>query len=173
MPHPRRLIAALALSVLLASPTASPAHPNDSTPARALASALSGGAADAAAVVDAFHSALKTGDVDRAASLLSDDVTIFESGGAERSKADYAAGHLGADAKFEGAASVTVRQRTGFASGDIAWIATEGRIQGRSGDKAIDRLTTETMVLRKTPAGWRIVHVHWSSHASLTTPSAR
>jgi ketosteroid isomerase-like protein len=172
-PHPRGLIAALAMSVLVCSPTASPAHPTESAPIQPAASALSAEAAEAAATVDAFHSAVKAGDVVHAAALLDEEIVVFEAGGAERSKAAYVAEHLAADAKFEGAATATVRRRVGAAAGGTAWIATEGRVQGRSGEKVIDRLTTETMVLRRTPAGWRIVHVHWSSHASPTAPGAR
>lgn len=55
---------------------------------------------EAAAVVDAFHAALRRGDTRAAAALLSDDALIFETGGAERSKAEYAAHHLPADAEF-------------------------------------------------------------------------
>lgn len=153
MPYPRGPIAALATSVLVCSPTVSAAHPTGSATSQPVASALSGEAADAAATVDAFHSALKAGDGDRAAALMSEDALVFEAGGAERSKAAYAAEHLAADAKFEGAATATVRRRVGAAAGGMAWIATEGRVQGRSGEKVIDRLTTETMVLRKTPTG--------------------
>ena len=31
--------------------------------------------------------------------------------------------------------------------------------------KTITLLSTETMVLKKTAQGWKIVHIHWSSHA--------
>ncbi len=171
-PDARGLIAALAIAVLISSPTAGTAHPAHSAPNQPAAAALSGEAAEAAATVDAFHSAVKAGDVARAAALLDDDIVVFEAGGAERSKAAYAAEHLAADAKFEGAATTTVRRRVGAAAGGMAWIATEGRVQGRSGEKVIDRLTTETMVLRRTPAGWRIAHVHWSSRVSPTASSA-
>jgi hypothetical protein len=29
----------------------------------------------------------------------------------------------------------------------------------------VDRITTETMVLRRRGASWKIVHIHWSSAA--------
>lgn len=172
-PDTRGLIAALAISVLISSPTAGTAHPAHSAPNQPAASALSGEAAAAAATVDAFHSAVKAGDVARAAALLDDDIVVFEAGGAERSRAAYTAGHLAADAQFEAAATATVLRRVGSAAGGMAWIATEGRVQGRSGEKVIDRLTTETMLLRQTSAGWRIVHVHWSSRAAPTASGAR
>ena len=56
--------------------------------------------------------------------------------------------------------------RSGAAVGEIAWIATEGRIEAHAAGKPADRLTTETVILRRTPAGWRIVHVHWSSRVA-------
>jgi ketosteroid isomerase-like protein len=116
-----------------------------------------------AAVVDAFHSALARGDTEAAAALLANDALIFESGSAERSKAEYAAHHLGADAKFAQAVPRSVTARSGAAIGGGAWIATEGRTTGAYGDRAIDNLSTETMVLREETDGWRIVHIHWSS----------
>jgi len=99
---------------------------------------------------------------------MSDGVLVLESGGAERSKAAYAAHHLAADAAFQKAANESLVRRVGASSGDIAWVATEGRVKGQVGERIIDRMTTETMLLQRTPAGWRIVHVHWSSRAAPT-----
>jgi hypothetical protein len=42
---------------------------------------------------------------------------------------------------------------------------TEGRTTGRFNDRAVDRLTAETMVLTRGTDGWRIRHIHWSSRA--------
>ncbi|HEX6072099.1 MAG TPA: nuclear transport factor 2 family protein [Sphingomicrobium sp.] len=136
------------------------------TAAFALALGSAAGAApiaDAAAVVDAFHSALAKGDTRAAAALLADDALIFEGGGAERGKAEYAAHHLGADAAFSQAVRSVTTRRSGDSAGDIAWVASEGRMTGSYKGRAIDQRTTETMVLRKTGEGWRIVHIHWSS----------
>ncbi len=55
---------------------------------------------DAAKVVQQFHAALRSNDVQLARSVLSDDVLIYESGTAERSAEEYAAGHLKADMKY-------------------------------------------------------------------------
>ena len=120
---------------------------------------------NAAAVVDAFHSALAQGNTKAAAVLLADDALIFESGGVERTKAEYAAHHLPADAEFSKAVSSASTRRSAHATNGIAWIATEGRTKGTYKGKAIDRLTTETMVLRQTGMDWKIVHIHWSSGA--------
>lgn len=125
--------------------------------------ALAHTASAPAETVDAFFAALKAGDFAKTESLLDPNVRIFESGGAERSAQEYASHHMKGDAAFLKTAIQAVSQRTGDAAGDLAWVASEQRITGESKGKPVDILSTETMVLRKTPAGWRIVHIHWSS----------
>ena len=61
-------------------------------------------------------------------------------------------------------------RRSGGASGELAWVASEGRTQGRYKDRDIDRVTTETMILRRVSGAWKIVHVHWSSRAAAPKP---
>jgi len=171
MPHHRHALAAsLAAAALCASPLAALAHePSKASPATP-SSQLPKAAAEAARAVDGFHAALRAGDTRAALGFLSDTALIYEAGGAERSKAAYASEHLAADAAFEASATEMPLRRTGGASGDLAWIATEGRVQAKTGEKLTDRLTTETAILRRTPAGWRIEHVHWSSRAAAPKP---
>ena len=128
--------------------------------------ALAAPSPDAEAVVDAFHSALAKGDTKVAAALLVEDALIFEEGGAERSKAEYAAHHLPADAVFSQAVKSSTTRRSSDAADGTAWVATEGRTKGTYKGRPIDQLTTETMVLRRTSAGWKIAHIHWSSAAA-------
>jgi ketosteroid isomerase-like protein len=118
---------------------------------------------DASAAVDAFHAALRRADTKAAAMLLADDVLIFESGGVERTKAEYAAHHLPADAEFSRSVSSLVTRRTVHSDGSLAWVASEGRTTGTYKGKRLDLLTTETMILRDVGGTWRIIHVHWSS----------
>jgi ketosteroid isomerase-like protein len=127
------------------------------------ASALAPSARQAAAIVDAFHAALRRGDTSTAQAVLAEDALIFEAGGVERGRAEYASEHLGADAAFSKAVPAVVTRRAGSAVGSLAWIATEGRTAGAYKGRAIDQVTTETMVLRRAAKGWRIVHIHWSS----------
>lgn len=119
----------------------------------------------AAATVDQFHAALHRGDTRGALALLAPDALVFEEGGAERSRAEYAQHHLAADAEFSSAVSSSLVRRSGDASGDLAWVTSEGRTKGTFRGKAVDRVTTETMVLRRVRGGWKIVHIHWSSAA--------
>jgi ketosteroid isomerase-like protein len=108
---------------------------------------------------------LGRGDTRAAAALLADDALIFEEGSVERSKAEYVSHHLPADAAFSRVVSSTVTRRAGRSNGAVAWIATEGRIAGTYKGKAVDRMTTETMMLRRVGGAWRVVHIHWSSAA--------
>jgi ketosteroid isomerase-like protein len=122
---------------------------------------VSAGGADAA--VDAFHSALRRGDTSAAAALLADDALVFEEGGAERSKTEYVAKHLPADAAFsKGVVSSVVRRFGGFERA-LAWVSSEGRTTGTYKGREIDAVTTETMILRRIRGVWKIVHIHWST----------
>lgn len=125
--------------------------------------AMSHTASAPAEIVDAFFAALKTGDLTQAESFLDPSVLIFEAGGAERSAQEYASGHMKGDSAFLKSATQRISSRAGDAVGDLAWVASEQRITGESKGKPVDILSTETMVLRKTAVGWRIVHIHWSS----------
>jgi mono/diheme cytochrome c family protein len=124
--------------------------------------ALSGEAAEAAAVVDRFQRLLAQGKTRDASALLASDVLIFEGGGAERSRAEYASHHLNADSVFLKTANVAVTSRVGEATGGFAWIATESRLSTGI-PKPLDLVTTETMLLKRTSDGWRVTHIHWSS----------
>ena len=155
---------AIAAALLLADAAA--AHPESNQGGNAaLTRAVAPSARPAAMVVDAFHAALQRGDTKAAVAHLAENALIYESGGVERSRQEYASHHLGADAAFAQAVPGTVTRRAGEALGNYAWIATEGRTTGTHKDKAVDRVTTETMVLRRTRGAWKIVHIHWSSAA--------
>ena len=155
----------IALSTLLAISVASTAiaHPNEAHRPPTVAHTVAASASPASAVVDNFHAALRRGDTSAALGFLDDKVIIFESGGVERSKAEYASHHLAADAAFTQAVPSKVVRRSGDAVGNVAWIASEGRTTGSYKGRAIDQLTTETMVLRRSGGAWKITHVHWSS----------
>ncbi len=157
-----KVIIALAASLLLAEIAAAQPEPQGGD---AAAATVASSAGPAAAVVDAFHTALQRGDTNAAQSHLADDALIYESGGFERGKQEYASHHLGADAAFAQAVPGKVMQRAGETAGDIAWIATEGRTSGTYKGKAVDRITTETMILQRQGEAWKIVHIHWSSAA--------
>jgi ketosteroid isomerase-like protein len=158
----RSRVVATAIAIAFCSTIANPASAVELSE-RAVAVAPQ--ALPAAAVVDAFHAALRKGDTDTAQSHLSDEALIYESGGVERGRKEYASHHLGADAAFAKAVPSTTTRRTGEAVGDVAWIVTEGRTTGTFKEKPLDRVTTETMILRRRAGVWKIMHIHWSSSA--------
>ena len=117
----------------------------------------------AAATVDRFSDALSAGDLELAGAQLDAEVIILESGGAEHSAAEYLGGHAKDDAEFLKAAQQNLGRRTGRVSGDLAWIASESELHVQQDGKPVTVVSTETMVLRSTNDGWKIVHIHWSS----------
>ena len=117
----------------------------------------------AVATVERFFASLSSGNLEQAARLLDPDVVILESGGAEHSAAEYLAHHAKADAEYLKGARQTLKRRTARVAGNLAWVATESELETRKDGKPVAAASTETMVLRATDGGWKIVHIHWSS----------
>jgi ketosteroid isomerase-like protein len=128
--------------------------------------ALAAGDSGAVQAVEQFHAAMGRGDAAAVADLLLDDAVIFEQGGAESSKAEYVEAHLPGDIAYSQGMTDTVTSRRSTVEGGVAWVLTQGRTKGSYDGKTVDRLTTETMVVKKAKAGWRIAHIHWSSRAA-------
>jgi len=158
-----RSISLLAAVVLVA---ASAAQAHEPAKTAAPSSQVSPSARAARQAVEGFHAALAAGETQRALDYLAPDVLIVEEGGAERSRAEYASHHLAADAAFTHAVPSTPLASTGEAIGDLAYMVTESRMTGTYNGKPVDRLSAESMMLRNGPAGWKIVHIHWSSRAA-------
>ena len=121
-----------------------------------------GDSAAVAAVVVKFHAALAAGDSLAALALLAEDATILESGGVE-TRAEYRSHHLSSDIRFEQAVKIDrglihVRVR-----GDVAWTSATSVAQGEMNGRPINSASAELMVLVRTPNGWRISAIHWSS----------
>jgi len=117
----------------------------------------------AAATVDRFFAALKAGELDKAGAELDPAVLILESGGAERSAEEYLGGHAKGDAVFLKDAHHRLLHRKARASGEMAWVASESELHVERDGKPATILSTETMILESGDAGWKIVHIHWSS----------
>lgn len=119
--------------------------------------------ADVTAAVDRFHEALRNLDRDKALAVLDPEVRIFEGGGAETSREEYAAHHLASDMAFVAATRTDVLDRKVTVVGDAAWVLTLSKTSGSFRGRDVSSKGAETMVLRKTAGTWLIVHVHWSS----------
>lgn len=118
------------------------------------------------AKVTAFHEALAAQDQKEVIALLTPEVVIFESGGAELSRAEYASHHLGTDMEFSAAITRKVTDQQAGQNGDTAWVLTRTATTGTFRDKKIDAPGVETMLLRHTSDGWKIFHIHWSSRSN-------
>jgi len=123
-------------------------------------------AADAAAITitaEDFHKALAAGKPDEMMALLQPDALIVE-GGTVQTRDEYQSEHLAEDIAYARAVPSTQRDVVVRQEGDVAWVTSTFNVTGQFHDKPVDNLAAETMVLTKTPAGWRIRTIHWSSH---------
>lgn len=115
-----------------------------------------------AGAIAAFHESLATGDSAAALKWLAADVVILEAGTRETLQ-EYRDHHLGADIQYARSTRTTRGPINVTISGDAAWAEStsensrtvEGRVTRSSG--------AELMVLSRTPVGWRIRAIHWSS----------
>ena len=159
--------ASLCLALVSGAPVAyaqtAPADHAHHPAAAATADEIPAAAQGAVATVDAFGKALAAGDFKTVESLLDADVLILESGGAERSRAEYMGHHAIADSMFLKGVHNQLMRRKARVDGDLAWVGTESELHASKDGKPMTLLSTETMVLKKTGDGWRIVHIHWSS----------
>lgn len=133
-------------------------------PATAAAQAAtdSARAAEVRALVHDFHTALSSGDSLRALGYLHPEVAVYESGHSE-TLAQYRSGHLRSDIAFAQAVRREIMRDGAEVWGDQALYTSEYHTRGQWREREIDSHGTETMVLVRTPEGWRIRHVHWSS----------
>jgi ketosteroid isomerase-like protein len=115
-------------------------------------------------VVGAFHRALAEGDSAAALALLAPDVTIQESGEAE-SKEEYQKSHLSGDIEFARSVKTERSPRRVSIREHTAWVTSSSTTVGTFHGRAIDSLGEELMVLAREKMSWRIVAIHWSSHA--------
>jgi ketosteroid isomerase-like protein len=135
----------------------------------ALLSAQQADEATVRQVASAFGKALASGDSSTVIRLLHPDVAIFE-GGRWENLDQYRSGHLRADmAYLQAVKQETVRDVVTLA-GDLAVVLRESSTTGTYRDRAVDSIGIETMVLQRTPDGWKIKHIHWSSRPRTRQP---
>ncbi len=116
-----------------------------------------------ASVVATFSSALKRGDADTVASLMSPDAIIAEGGGAERSFEEYAGHHMPADMAFTAAVDFALKKQDVISGSEVAIVISESQVHGSYNGKTIHSRMMETITLRRSEESWLIEHIHWSS----------
>jgi ketosteroid isomerase-like protein len=164
----KSILALAASALLIAAPASAQTTPRADAhahhaPADAPAIDVPVAAQPAVEVVERFGKALANADFATVEELLAEDVLILETGGAERSRAEYLGHHAKADARFLAGAQSTLVRRRARIDADLAWVGSESELRTQKDGKPATQASTETMVLRNTPQGWRIVHIHWSS----------
>jgi ketosteroid isomerase-like protein len=121
--------------------------------------------ADSAAIVSTvqrFHDVIAAGDSLAALALLTEGAVVLESGGLE-TKAEFRQHHLPADIGFAQSTKGERRVHSVAQRGDVAWVASTSTATGTFGGRAVNTAGAELMVLVRTPSGWRISAIHWSS----------
>ena len=159
------LVLALALGSAMTAAAQTPStHAHHPQAAKAVPpSDIPAAAQGAVAVVERFGKALAAGDFKTVEALLDADVLILETGGAERSRAEYLGHHAISDAQFLKGTHSELKRRRARVDDSLAWIGSESELHASKDGKPLTLLSTETMVLKKSGADWRIVHIHWSS----------
>jgi uncharacterized protein (TIGR02246 family) len=114
--------------------------------------------------VDAWHAALRGSDREVVLGLMLPEVVVFESGGAEKTRDEYASHHLDADMAFARATATKVESRRVVELGpDAALVLSHTSTTGTFQGKPADSRGVETMVLRRANNEWRVAHIHWSA----------
>jgi ketosteroid isomerase-like protein len=123
---------------------------------------MTGAEAEVRAVVTEFSEALAAGDSARAVTYLHPDLIVYEGGHAETLE-EYRAHHMGSDMAFLSAVDETTTAERLDVYGETALYLSEYKMSGTYRDREVDLHGTETLVLLRTPDGWKIRHIHWSS----------
>src|SRR5215207_4164873 len=113
-------------------------------------------------VLERFRAAAAAADSATMLSLLAPDAVVLESGGAEN-VTEFRAHHMAADIEFARAVQETRAPLRLVVRGDLAWAAGTSTAQGQFRGRAVNSSGAELMVFTRTPQGWRIAAIHWSS----------
>ena len=111
-------------------------------------------------IAQSFHEALSRGDSTAALAILHPEVLVFE-GGRSETKEQYSRAHLRADIAFASAVRRETLSDSVLVHKDVAVYARDYRARGQYRDREVDFTASETMVLLRAPAGWRILHIRW------------
>jgi ketosteroid isomerase-like protein len=119
------------------------------------------------ALLKAYDAAFLSKDVNKIAAFYHPDVTIYEGAGVNNGWIDYRDRHLGPELKafenLEFAHSDT--KVTVLPGGESAYATSRYTIKAKMGDRMLDNEGLETLLLMKTPEGWKIRHSHTSGRA--------
>jgi len=150
----------LASSLLLAIDAGRPLLAQSSAPVLSIAPEANA----AVQVVDGFMAKLSSGDLAFAEKFLEPGVVVISNGIIYGSRSDYLNGPAKTDALYLQKSRRQLLRRQARAGASFAWVISEKALSPQAPGKSATQLISETMLLVKTPAGWKITHIHWSSH---------
>ena len=129
--------------------------------------AQSNDAATIGAWLKNYDAAFLSRDLTRIAAFYHPDVTIYEGAGVNNGWADYRDRHLGPELKaFENLEFAHSDMKvTVLPGGESAYAISRYTIKAKMGDRVLDNEGLETLLLVKTPDGWKIRHSHTSGRA--------
>ncbi len=122
-------------------------------------------AADSTAAVrvaSRFHEMLSTGDTTGISALLAPDLRVLE-GGSVENRPEYFSHHLSADIEFAKAVKEKAASFSYTCEGNVMWLASTSTSTGNFRGRKVNNANAELMILSRTPGGWKIRAVHWSS----------
>jgi len=152
----------------LSASAVGPAFAQTSAPATVPAVATQGApvmsqeARDAVELVDAFAALLAAGQLEAARQFLAPDAMIVANGQTLGTRDRYIDGPARGDAAALRTVDRDILHREAWAGPGFAYVVTEKRLRTPGATNGPSEVVIETMLVKKTDAGWKIAHVHWS-----------
>ena len=148
------------LSTLIAAPAL--AQPTQSAPAQSAPVAN-----EATQVVENFMDALTNGRLEVARQYMTPGAVVIANGTVLGTRDGYIDGAAKADAvAMKSVRSRELLHRDAQIGAQLGWVVSEKRMIGEGAGELRAMVLTETMLLAKTPSGWKITHIHWSSRGA-------
>jgi len=161
------LLASLALSALLAgsafaqTPTASHA-PAAALPAAQAGASMTLAQQDAAQLVDAFSAALIAGQLDAARQFMTPGAVVVANGQVLGDRDGYIDGAARSDAAALRTVQRDLLRREVTAGDNFGYVVSERSMRTPGDTSGRSEVVIETMLIARTPNGWKITHIHWS-----------
>jgi ketosteroid isomerase-like protein len=153
-----KITAFLALSTLFAGGAFAQSPAAQAQAAQTLSSAQ----ADAAQLVDAFVASLVAEQFDAARQFLAPGAVVVANGQVLGDRDGYIDGAAHGDATALRSVQRELVRREIHAGREFASVVSEKRMRAPGDAKGPSEAVIETMVLARTPNGWKITHIHWS-----------
>jgi len=127
------------------------------------AARLSPSANEALQVVNSFMADMAGGKLEAARELMLPGAIVMANGQVLGDRDHYIDGAAKGDAAALGKVHRELLHRDVNVGPNFGWILSEKRL-GQPGGKG--EVVTETMLLAKSAAGWKITHIHWSGRTA-------